>query len=104
MNIIKEIKEGIIQLKLEGALTVYEVADLKDELMTGIGCHDGLIIDIDALTDCDTLGIQLLYSAGKTARGADKTFSLTSGSEACWEAAARIGLEPEEYLNPVEEE
>lgn len=95
-------KDGNLVLKIEGALSVYQVAALKDQMLIGLQNENGLTLDIDGITDCDTLGIQLLYSAGKTARILNKNFSISGRSEACWEAALSIGLDPEDYLNSLE--
>ena len=92
-------KDGNLVIKLEGALSAYEVAALKDQMLLGLEKETGLTLDIDGITNCDTLGVQLLYSAGKTARKLNKDFSISGRSEACWEAALAIGLDPEDYLN-----
>ena len=92
-------KDGNLLIKMEGSLSAYEVASFKDQILLGLENKNGLTLDIDGITNCDTLGVQLLYSVGKTARKLNKDFSITGRSEACWEAALAIGLDPEDYLN-----
>jgi anti-anti-sigma regulatory factor len=96
-------QNGNIVIRIQGSLSAYRVADLKDKMLSGLNTNDGLILDIDEVTLCDTLGIQLLFSAGKTAIKRNKGFQLTGSSEACREAALAIGLEPEDYLNSLKE-
>ncbi|WP_022664974.1 STAS domain-containing protein [Desulfospira joergensenii] len=96
-------KDGNLVIKIKGSLSAYEVGALKDQMLLGLENENGLILDINGITDCDTLGIQLLYSAGKTAKDLNKTFLLSGTSKVCREAAMGIGLEPEDYLNSLEE-
>ena len=86
-------------IKIKGSLSAYEVAALKDQIQLGLENATGLTLDVDGVTNCDTLGVQLLYSAGKTARKLNKPVSISGRSEACWKAALAIGLDPEDYLN-----
>ncbi len=96
-------KDGNVIITIQESLSAYEVGPLKEQMLDGLQNHNGLVLDIDAVSECDTLGIQLLYSAGKTARGLNKNFMVTGKSQACWEAALRIGLEPDDYLISSEE-
>ena len=99
MTSLETNSDGNLLIKIEGSLSAYEVGTLKDQMLSGLENAKGLTLNIDGITSCDTLGVQLLYSAGKTARRLNKNFSITGGSEACWEAALAIGLDPADYLD-----
>lgn len=87
------------ELILEGSLSAYEVADIKEKILDGLNQYEKLVINIDGVTACDTLGVQLLFSAFKTARSMKKKFLITGNSNVCWEAASGIGLDPEDYIS-----
>jgi len=89
--------DGNLVMKIEGALSAYEVVDLKDRLLTGFTNHQGIILDVNGVTECDTLGIQLLLSARKTAEKLKKTFKVTGDSQSVQDAATGVGLDAEDF-------
>ena len=99
MEITKEIKEDQALLKLSGEITIYDVSSLKEELLVCLRENNGLDIDFSAVEGCDTAAFQLLCSAVKTARMENKTFKITGDSDALREAAGRVGLNPDFFLN-----
>lgn len=90
-------KDGNLVIKIEGSMSAYKVGDLKDRLLTGFTNHQGVILDINGVTECDTLGIQLLLSARKTAEKLNKTFNLTGDSQSVQDMLTRVGLEAEDF-------
>ena len=85
-------KDGNLVMKIEGSLSVYEVGDLKDLLLMGLTNYQGIILDINGVIACDTLGIQLLLSARKTAEKLNKTFNVTGDSQSVQDAVTGVGL------------
>ncbi|WP_321416149.1 STAS domain-containing protein [uncultured Desulfobacter sp.] len=96
-------KDGNLVMRIEGALSAYEVKDLKDSLLTGFANYNGIIVDINGVTECDTLGLQLLLSAGKTAEKLNKTFNITGNSQSILDAIIALGLEAENFHRISEE-
>ncbi len=92
MNFTKQEKEGKAIVKIKGAMSVEEAAELGRALLEGITENSGLEIDLSEVDDCDTAGIQLLCSTGKTARESKKDFSITACSDQVKDVADRIGL------------
>lgn len=90
-------KDGNLLMEIEGFMSAYNVGDLKDRLLTGFTNHQGIILDINGVTECDTLGIQLLLSAGKTAEKLNKTFNVTGDSQPVQDAITGVGLKVEEF-------
>lgn len=90
-------KDGNLVMKIEGSLSAYEVGALKDRLLTGFADHQGIILDINGVTECDSLGIQLLLSARKTAEKLNKSFNLTGDSPALQNMLIGVGLEAEDF-------
>jgi len=89
-------KDGNLVMKIEGSLSVYEVGDLKDLLLMGLTNYQGIILDINGVIACDTLGIQLLLSARKTAEKLNKTFNVTGDSQSVQDAVTGVGLDAED--------
>lgn len=90
-------KDGTMVVKIEGSLSAYEVGDLKDRLLTALTHYQTIVLDINGVIECDTLGIQLLLSAGKTAEKLDKTLNVIGDSQAVQDAVAGVGLETEYF-------
>ncbi|WP_035237343.1 STAS domain-containing protein [Desulfobacter vibrioformis] len=90
-------KNGNLVIKIEGSLSAYNAGDIKDRLLTGFTNHQGVILDINGVTECDTLGIQLLLSARKTAEMLNKTFNVTGDSPSVQDMLTGLGLEAEDF-------
>jgi anti-anti-sigma regulatory factor len=88
----KNKKEDKASLKIQGPLTIYEVIDVRDRFLEHLKKTGELRLELEEVTDCDTAGIQLLYSALKTAKDRGQAFDLKSVSMAVKEAAERAGI------------
>ncbi len=99
MAFIKDDRGGQSFLRLEGSLTVYEVGEMREVLLTSLEEDQDLFVDITGITDCDTTGVQLLVSARKKAGNDKKKFVITGASDAVRKAAECIGLSMGAFLN-----
>ncbi|WP_020585537.1 STAS domain-containing protein [Desulfobacter curvatus] len=90
-------KDGNMVITVGKALSAYEVKELKDRLLAGFTNHQGVILDINGVTECDTLGVQLLLSAGKTAEKLNKTFNVTGDSQSVQDAVSDVGFEAKDF-------
>jgi len=99
MKLISEEKDGQTFLKISGDISVYEVRELRDELIAHLKAHSELTLDLSEVTDCDTAGVQLLYSARITAESEDKPFLIRGASPQLVNAVTFVGLNPSEVLN-----
>ncbi|MBF0377640.1 MAG: STAS domain-containing protein [Desulfamplus sp.] len=88
---------GIV--KHDAPLTAIEVTDFKNLLTEQFSIYHDVIVEFTDLTDCDTLGIQLLLSANKSAKARNSRFEIKGDIEVFNNAAQRIGLDFEEYFN-----
>ncbi|WP_289023329.1 STAS domain-containing protein [Desulfobacter postgatei] len=91
-------KDGNLVMKIEGSLSAYDVGELRNRLLTGLTNYQGIVFDINGVTDCDTLGVQLLLSAKKTADKLNKTFHITGYSQSIQDAVTGVGLKAEDFL------
>ncbi len=98
MSFLRENKDGYALLKIDGPMTVNETASIRDELIECLVTYNGLILDLDAVSECDTAGIQLLCSARLTAKETGKSFSVTSASMSSMNTLVRAGFDPDAIL------
>nr|WP_321404795.1 STAS domain-containing protein [uncultured Desulfobacter sp.] len=89
--------DGNLVMKIEGSLSAYDVGELKDRLLTNISNYQEIVLDISDVTEFDTLGIQLILSAGKTAEKLKKIFKITGDPQPIQDAIIGMGLEAEDF-------
>jgi anti-anti-sigma factor len=88
MNAVMTASAAVV--RVEGEFTIYRAAELKPALLVG---GDGpLEIDLGAVTEIDTAGVQLLLLAQREARAVSRPFRLTGASPAVREGLALLGL------------
>ncbi len=94
MTFAREVKNGVVMVKLDGDLTVYEAAAIHDELLECLDAHAGLTLDLTDVNECDVTGVQLLYSAGLAADMEKKSFAIQGATAGVTEMIAQTGLDP----------
>ncbi len=104
MSFMRKEKDGSALLKIEGAMTVNEAAELRSEMVECLDTYDGLILDLNNVSECDTAGIQLLCSARLTVQSTGKRLLVKSASMSLMDAFSRTGLNPEEILSTTNTE
>jgi len=85
-------------------MSIYEVREIYGDLLKSFEKDGELILDLSEVTSCDVAGIQLLYSAKRTAKEKGKGFSFSGASDAVIEAAGGAGIELEISEGIMEEE
>lgn len=91
MRIIRE--EDRTRLCLEGELTVYNAAAVRDDLLQVLGQSEEVELDLGEVTTVDLAGLQLLCAAHRLAHHRGKTLSLAPGSQtALFEARRAAGF------------
>jgi anti-anti-sigma regulatory factor len=84
--------EGTAVVGIEGDLRLGCVADAKPELVAVLATGSDLRLDLGALGDCDTAGIQLLLMAGAAARAKGRRCVLIGHTDAFRAALDRVGI------------
>lgn len=86
---------GKTLLKIEGAIDIHETRTLKDTLIDSLASGD-ILLDLEYVSECDLAGVQLLYSAFRSAGIRGRTIEITGISEpviqACESAAVKTGF------------
>ncbi len=103
MGFTREARDGRVQLKVEGQMTVMVALELRDQLAECFESYEGVILDLEGAESCDMAGVQLLCSARRTAFETGKEFSVTGASSAVMESVSLAGLDLKEILNVREE-
>lgn len=81
------------QIPLTGALTIYTAEENRLRLAAALNESAGLEVNLGAVTDCDTAGIQLICSASATAFAANRVFTAINPPACVLKACDAIGVD-----------
>ena len=90
-------KDGRTILKLKGPMTIYEAVEIRDELLKQFESVASITLALDAVTECDTAGVQLLWAARKTGKDEGKDFCIEGLSSSVVDAIAQVGLNVRDF-------
>ena len=79
-------------IKIEGDLVIAGVAEAKPEIVAALAGARDIRLDLSAINDCDTAGVQLLLMARASARLQGKRLATVARSASFVEAVERIGI------------
>jgi len=99
MSFAREEKEGVATIKIEGSISIYEAAALREEFLFCINNYESLNLDLNGVTDCDIAGLQLIYSASKAAAKEGKKINVSGESLPVLDCLTNTGLNPREILS-----
>jgi len=69
-------------LRIEGELTIYRAAELKQTLLDAVAAQPVVEVDLSAVGEFDTAGLQLLMLAKRSAKAAERELRLVGHSPA----------------------
>ena len=78
----REEKNGNAVFHIKGAMTIYEAVSIRDAFIESLEAFDGVILNLEEVTEIDISGIQLIISANKTAQKNNKAFTVSGLSDA----------------------
>ncbi|MYM36939.1 STAS domain-containing protein [Duganella sp. FT50W] len=84
--------DDVTHLSLDGEMTIYRAADLKVTVLEALRKTRALEIDLSAVTELDTAGLQLLMLAKQTAAAEQRELRLVRHSPAVVEIFAMLDL------------
>jgi anti-anti-sigma factor len=79
-------------LAVEGEMTIYRAAELYPALLDAVRTQDVPALDLSAVTEFDSAGVQLLLVARREAGRLGKRLVLAGASTAVRDACALLGL------------
>ena len=89
----KESKKENNTIKISGAISIYEAADIHKQLLQSFIEKDIINLDLDEVNSCDVTGIQLLFSAIRTSEEEGKKINILKVSETIKETVRLIGVQ-----------
>ncbi|MGB9108811.1 MAG: STAS domain-containing protein, partial [Telluria sp.] len=92
MNIGETRQGAAACLAVEGELTIYRAAELKPALLDAVRAHDAPALDLSAVTEFDSAGLQLLLMARREAAGLGKQLAVSAASPAVRDACALLRI------------
>jgi anti-sigma B factor antagonist len=92
MEIRSERRDTSLRLHPEGEMTIYNAADFKPALLDALAQSDDIELDLSAVSELDTSGVQLLMLMKREAVGAGKSLKLSGHSPAVLEVFELLGL------------
>ncbi|SDH59293.1 MULTISPECIES: lipid asymmetry maintenance protein MlaB [unclassified Duganella] len=84
--------DDVTRISLDGEMTIYRAADLKVTILEALRKTRVLEIDLSAVTELDTAGLQVLMLAKQTAAAEQRTLHLLQHSPAVVEIFEMLDL------------
>jgi anti-anti-sigma regulatory factor len=92
--------EALNQLRLEGDVGIGCAAEFKGLLEQALGSGCAVRILLEGATDLDVTAVQLLWAAGRKAKGSGVEYSIVSvAPEPILDALSEAGLQ--QFISPV---
>jgi anti-anti-sigma factor len=82
-------------LAVEGEMTIYRAAELKPALLEVVRAHDAPALDLSAVTEFDSAGLQLLLMAKQEAVRLGRRLAICAASPPVNEVFALLGIDLE---------
>ena len=86
----KHVNKGNVEI--EESLSIFNAAKIHKKIIDAYNNFNRIEIDLNHVTNCDTAGIQLLYSVKKSCLEAGKEISLVNPSDAVTDALDRMSM------------
>jgi anti-anti-sigma factor len=77
---------------IEGELTIYRAQELKDQLFAALASARELELDLGAVTEIDTAGVQVLVALKRAAQAQGRTLRLRAHSTPVLDTLDLLGL------------
>ncbi|NKI97315.1 STAS domain-containing protein [Rhizobacter sp. SG703] len=81
-----------VVLRIEGELTIYRAAELKQTLLAAVAANPAVEVDLSQVSEFDSAGLQLLLLAKREAGAAGRTLRLVDHSPAVVEVLELFDL------------
>ncbi len=85
---------GTVTVSVDGELTIHSAGDRKTELLQALERADRLALDLSAVGEMDTAGLQLLLLLRREAAHLGKAVEVTAVSHVVSDALAIVHLDP----------
>lgn len=99
---LAEVADVPVRLAWSGPATIYEAVGLQQQLLEALQARRGLELDLQAVDEIDTAGIQLLVLAQREAQRAGHRCEVVAASAPVRDALELYGLAPLEPTTAAE--
>ena len=90
------------QIRIDGEFNIYIAAESRDTLLAALQEHPNFVLDIAAIEEIDTSGIQLLLMIQREAKRLNKTLSISEPSPSVLEVITLLNLDELKHGASVE--
>jgi anti-anti-sigma factor len=80
-------------MRVEGEMTIYRAAELKPALLDAVRTQEAPALDLSAVTEFDSAGLQLLLMARQEAARLGKRLAVPEASAAVRDVFALLGMD-----------
>lgn len=95
MNFGEPRQDAAACLAVEGEMTIYRAAELKPALLEAVRAHAAPALDLSAVTEFDSAGLQLLLMARREAARLGKPLRVAGASPAVRDVFTLLGMDLE---------
>jgi anti-anti-sigma factor len=88
-------KSAVTRIAIEGELTIYAAAEIKEKIASAFQSEQPLEIDLSQIGEMDTAGLQLLLLAKREGIARNRQVTFTPPSQAVLDALQLCGLSTE---------
>lgn len=89
-------------LAVEGEMTIYRAAELKPVLLDAVRADGAAALDLAAVTEFDSAGVQLVLMARREAAALGKALTIVAASPAVRDVFAMLGLAIDDVAGAME--
>ena len=87
--------DSAVRLALEGEMTIFQAAEIDEQLSKAIHDSESLDVDLASVTELDTAGVQVMLVAQREAKALAHRLRWVGHSHAVLEVLRRLALESE---------
>ena len=84
---------AVKQLAVEGEMTIFNASAIREQLLQGLQANKTLHVDLSAVTEFDTAGLQLMLASKTLADKQQITLRFTQPAEAVTELLELSGMQ-----------
>ena len=81
------------EIEIKDSLTKFDVVEYREQLTKWLNDDEAIVLKLEFVKECDTAGLQMLFSLKKSVENTNNAFSIKSASEAVKDTAQKLGMD-----------
>lgn len=98
---ISSTKKGPAKIKVDGDLRINDVAELHAALLSNLSTGRKTVVDLKAVEDIDSAGMQLLMAMARSVADSGSQISLVVDQQVLVSSSHKLGLDPAEFAAAI---